>query len=475
MYLDLDGGGTLYQQLARALKRSILEGRLQAGTRLPPTRELAAELGVSRNTVLTAYEMLCAERMAVSKIGSGTYVADTAIVEVARPRVQSTPPQSRYAARLRRLPPLTLRRYEPPVRYDLQHGEPLIDLPLVTAWRRELSRAAMHTGLHYPPGNGIRELRVEICEYVARRRGVVCSPDEVVIVNGTQQAITVLARALVDEGDAVAIEDPHYQFAHHALRAHGAQLVAVGTDAEGLDCHALPRNGVRLVCVTPAHQFPSGVEMSLTRRMALLRYASEHRCWIVEDDYDGEFRYEPRSVPALRSLDMHGRVIYVGSFSKVLFPALRLGYVICPRSVRDDIVGAKRFDDLGSSPIEQAAMATFMSGGGFDRHLRRTALELRRRRGALLAGLRRHCATDLEVADSRAGMHLVGWLPGWSTTQTKRLIDLARQRGLGLHLIDPYYAKAPPRSGLLLGFAALSVKQLHAATTLLGVCLNDAR
>src|SRR6185295_17124896 len=134
MYLDLDGGGTLYQQLARALKRSILEGRLRAGTRLPPTRELAAELGMSRNTVLTAYEMLCAERMAVSKVGSGTYVADTVIVEVARPRVQSTPPQSRYAARLRRLPPLTLRRYEPPVRYDLQHGEPLIDLPLVTAW-----------------------------------------------------------------------------------------------------------------------------------------------------------------------------------------------------------------------------------------------------------------------------------------------------------------------------------------------------
>jgi len=474
MHLALDGRGTLYEQLARALKRSILEGRLRAGFRLPATRELAAELGLSRNTVLTAYELLCAERMAVSKGGSGTYVADAAIVMAVRPPVESVPPQSRYAARLRRLPPSPLHRFDPPVRYDLQYGEPLLDLPLVTAWRRELSRAALRSALRYPQVNGLRELREAICEYLARRRGVVCRPADVVIVNGAQQAITLLARVLLDDGDTAVLEDPRYPLAADAYRAHGAQLAAVRTDAEGLDWQALPRGGARLVHVTPAHQFPSGVEMSLARRMALLRYAAERGCWIVEDDYDGEFRYERGAVPALRSLDVYNRVIYIGSFSKVVFPALRLGYLVCPRSLRDDIVSAKRLADLGSGAIEQAAMAAFMRGGGFDRHLRRAALELRRRRGALLGGLRRHCAAHLEVTGSHAGMHLVGWLPGWPSAQTAALVELARQRGLGLHPIDPYYERPGARSGLLLGFAGLSAKQLHAATRLLGVCLTDA-
>jgi GntR family transcriptional regulator/MocR family aminotransferase len=175
----------------------------------------------------------------------------------------------------------------------------------------------------------------------------------------------------------------------------------------------------------------------------------------------------------LRSLDVHDRVVYVGTFSKVVFPALRLGYIVCPRSLRDDFVSAKRLDDLGSGAIEQTAMAAFMRSGGFDRHLRKAALELRRRREALLAGLRRHCARHLEVVGAQGGMHMVGWLPGWSSARTAALVELGRSRGLGLHPIDPYYAEPPPRSGLLLGFAGLAAKQLHAATRLLGACLSE--
>ncbi len=475
MQIDLDGRGTLYEQLARALKRSILQGRLKPGVRLPATRELAAELGVSRNTVLTAYELLSAERLATSRSGSGTYVARAAIAQAARAPAESVPPQSRFATRLRRLPPDPLRRFDPPVRYDLQYGEPLLDLPLVTAWRREIARAATRAELRYPAASGLRELREAICEYLARRRGVVCGPADVIIVNGAQQAIALAAQVLVDDGDTVALEDPHYPLAAHAYRAHGAHLAAVRTDAEGLDWQALPRGGARLVHVTPAHQFPSGVEMSLARRLALLRYAAERRAWIVEDDYDGEFRYERGAVPALRSLDVHDRVVYIGSFSKVVFPALRLGYLVCPRSLRNDFASAKRLGDLGSGAIEQTAMAAFMRGGGFDRHLRKAALELRRRREALLAGLRRHCERHLEVAGAQGGMHMVGWLPGWSGARTAVLVELGRQRGLGLHPIDPYYAAPPPRSGLLLGFAGLSAKQLHAATRLLGASLSDAQ
>lgn len=471
LHLQLDGGGPRYEQLARALKRAILAGQLKPGTRLPPTRGLAAELGLSRNTVLTAYEILCAEQLAQARSGAGTYVAGSIVAQPARRAADALAPQSRYAARARALPPIAFRRYGPRIKYDLQYGEPLIDLPLITAWRRELARATLRVGWHYPPAEGLPELRQAVSEHVARRRGVVCDADDVVIVSGTQQAVTLLARVLVDEGDAVAIEEPQYQFAAHALRAHGARLVSVRTDSEGIDCRALRGRRVRFAYVTPSHQFPSGVEMSLARRLALLRYAAANRCWIVEDDYDGEFRYEPHSTPALRSLDAHDRVVYVGSFSKVVFPALRLGYVIAPRGLRDDLVRAKRYDDLGCGAIEQAAMAAFMSGGGFDRHLRKASAELRRRRSALLDGLHRHCAQWLRVDRSSAGMHVVGWLPGWTTQQLETLVLQARERGLGLHPIGPHYAQPPEWPGLLLGFAALSISQLRAATEQLGTCL----
>jgi len=473
MFLQFDGNGVLYAQLARALKRAILHGQLKAGAALPATRVLAAELGLSRNTVLTAYEMLCAEQLAVARVGSGTFVATSALL-VDRPSIKSqVSAQTRYAARMRGLPALTLRRFAHRLRYDLHYGEPLVDPPLVTAWRRELSQAVSARDWGYPPSIGLRVLRQAISEYLARRRGVVCDADDVVVVNGTQQAVALLARVLVDEGSVVAIEDPGYELASRALQAHGARLLPVKVDAEGLRVEALPRgSGVRMVLVTPSHQFPSGAVMSLARRTALLEYAADRSSWVVEDDYDGEFRYDGVAIPALRSLDVHDRVIYVGSFSKVLFPGLRLGYVVCPRGVREDLVAAKLHDDLGCGSIEQAALAELMQSGAFDRHLRHASAELRRRRATLLDGLREHCSTHLVVNDSRAGMHVVGWLPGWTSRQVEALAAHAAERGLGLHPIAPHYRRQPAPQGLLLGYAALSAKQLRAATALLGECLG---
>lgn len=476
MFLQLDGHGALYAQLARALKRSILQGQLTAGTALPATRVLAAELALSRNTVLTAYEMLCAEQLAVARVGSGTFVS-ASMESGGTPPVKTqaqVPAQSRYAARLRRLAPLTLRSVAPRLRFDLHFGEPLVDPPLVTAWRRALARAAGAGEWRYPPSAGLRVLRQAISEYLARRRGVVCHADDVVIVNGTQQAVSLLARVLLDEGAVVAIEDPGYELASRALQAHGARLLPVKVDGEGLRVEALPRgNRVRMIQVSPSHQFPSGAVMSLARRMALLDYAAQHRCWVVEDDYDGEFRHDGGAIPALRSLDVRGRVIYVGSFSKVLFPGLRLGYVVCPSGLRDDLVAAKMHDDLGCGSIEQAALAELMRSGAFDRHLRHAATELRRRRTALLEGLREHCGKHLVVHDSRAGMHVVGWLPDWSSRQVEALATHAAGRGLGLHPIGPHYRRQPAPQGLLLGYATLSAKQLRAATVLLGECLAE--
>ena len=474
MFLQFDGKGALYAQLARALEAAILGGQLKAGAALPATRALAAELGLSRNTVLTAYEMLRAAQLAVARVGSGTFVS-ASIAAGDRPAVRAEiAPQTRYASRLRGLPPLTIRSVAPRLRYDLHYGEPLVDPPLVSAWRRELARAVTATDWGYPPSAGLRVLRQAISEYLARRRGVVCRADDVVIVSGTQQAIALLARVLIDEGSVVAIEDPGYELASRTLQAHGARLRPAKVDAEGLRVEALPRgHSLRMVLVSPSHQFPSGAVMSLARRKALLEYAAARRCWVVEDDYDGEFRYDGVAIPALRSLDVNDRVIYVGSFSKVLFPALRLGYVVCPGGLRDDLVAAKMNDDLGCGSVEQAALAELMRSGAFDRHLRKAATELRRRRAALLDGLRRHCGRHLEVHDSSAGMHVVGWLPGWTSRRVEALAAHAASRGLGLHPIGPHYRRQPAPQGLLLGYAALSALQLRAATELLGQCLGQ--
>ena len=472
LHLELKGTGPRYEQLARAMKAAIQGGRLKPGIRLPATRDLARQLGISRNTVLTAYEILCSERFAHSRAGSGTYVSGDAAEPTRRRGPESVEPQSRYAARLRALPRAALRRLLPRPRYDLQYGEPLINPALLNAWSKALSQATERTELHYPGAQGLQPLREAIADHLGRHRGVVCDPDDVVVVSGTQQAIALLSRILADEGDEAVIEEPHYQFAAHAMLAHGLRPVAVDTDGDGIVCDDLPDRSVRFVLVTPSHQFPAGAEMSLGRREALLHYAGAHGCWIVEDDFDGEFRYEPRAMPALKALDEHGRVIYVGSFSKVVFPALRLGYVVVPRSLQRDLVMAKRLDDLGCGAIEQSAMASFMRDGGFERHLRKSAAELRRRRAALLDGLRQHASRHVEVAPSRAGMHLVAWLPAWSHERFQTLIDTARAHGLGLHPIAPHFARPPASPGLLLGFAALSVPQLHAATALFGQVLD---
>jgi GntR family transcriptional regulator / MocR family aminotransferase len=476
MFIQLDGNGDLYGQLARAVKHSVLEGRLPVGTRLPSTRQLASDLSLSRNTVVTAYELLCAEQVIECRAGSGCFVsAAFPVRSSATSRRTDVAAQSRYSERARALPRLNLRRTEPGLRFDLQCGEPLVNPALAGTWRSALGRAVQRSDLRYSTAAGLPELRRAISRHVAGRRGVSCEPDDVIVVSGAQQALSLAARVLLDEGDAVAIEDPSYQLAEMALLAHGARLRPTPVDGAGLRVEDLPDSGVRMVHVTPSHQFPSGAVMSLQRRMALLDYADRRRAWIVEDDYDGEFRFAGPLTPALRSLDTFGRVVYVGSFSKLLFPAMRLGYVICPPGLRRDFRTAKMLDDLCCSPIEQRALADLMESAALDRHLRFASVELKRRRAALLKGLKVFCARHVLVHDSGAGMHMVGWLPGWSDTEVEALIQRARTRGVGVQAIAPHFHRRPAPAGLLLGYAGLSAKQLSAAAGLLGQCLDDVK
>jgi GntR family transcriptional regulator/MocR family aminotransferase len=413
----------------------------------------------------------------VPQHGSGTYVAE--IAEPAAPpaagpfEAARLPPQSRFAERLRTLEALSLAARGRKLRFDLQYGEPLLNPALLDRWRAELSQAALRTDIGYAPVQGLEALRRAVSDYLARRRGVLADPQDVLIVSGTQQALSLSAQLLLDDGACAAIEEPHYQLADRALRAYGARVLACPTDAEGLQVDALPQPAPRLIYTTPSHQFPGGAVLSQRRRSALLEYASEHQCWIFEDDYDAEFRYASRPIPALRSMDTHDRVIYSGSFSKSLFPALRLGYVVCPRGLRDDFVRAKRITDLGCGAIEQAAVASLIESGRFEIHLRKATLELKRRRGALLDGLKRHAGEHVQVLDSQAGMHAVGWLPRFSYAQLEQLVELALARGLGLHPIHTCYAVKPAIPGLLFGYAGLSVSQLQTATRLLKSCLQD--
>lgn len=477
MHLQLDGRGPLHAQLTRALKTAVFAGRVHQGSRLPATRQLARELGVSRNTVLAAYEQLRAEGFVDGRVGSGSYVTPPLqALRTVHAVNASLAPQSEFARRGRlyhdhqRIPG---RRIEG-VRYSFQYGVPLTNPALTSAWARELAHAAAYTAPNYPMTQGLPALREAVCDYLARRRGVQARAEDVIIVDGTQQAVALAARVLLDIDDTAVIEEPHYSAIREALLIHGANLRTVGVDEEGLQCEALPERGAKLVCVTPSHQFPTGVVMSLARRLELLDYAHRHGSWILEDDYDGEFRYDAQPLAALRSLDEYGRVIYVGTFSKVMFPSLRLGYMVVPAGLRGDFVNAKWQDDFGSPGIEQAALGRFMADGGFERHLRRTWKALKERRWALLEGLRRCSAGRLQINDSHAGMHLVVWLKDRSRVEGEAFIARARSLGLGLYPITPYYLDPPDRAGLLLGYCGLSVTEIAEAVERFATCLDES-
>jgi GntR family transcriptional regulator/MocR family aminotransferase len=471
--LKLDGKGALFEQLARALKNEILAGRYVAGSLLPATRTIATALGLSRNTVIAAYELLSAEQLATARPGSGTRVASATATPRSSIAHSSISAQSRYSARTRLLDPMGLAGGRVSRCFDLQYSSPVVRPELFASWRRKLVAAATRVRPRYPPAKGLRSLRRAIADYLLRRRGVSCSAEDVVVVGGTQQALTLAARVVLDEGQTAVLEDPHYQYARRALLAHGARVVPVRVDTNGLVVSELPKRPPRLIYVTPSHQFPSGAVMSLERRLELLNYSAKHKCWVFEDDYDGEFHYGGRPLPALRSLDVGERVIYTGTFSKTLFPGLRLGYVVCPTALRDDIYQAKLLNDLGCSLVEQAALATFLENRLYEKHLRQSRAELLTRRDALLTGLALHLGEQIEVAPSNGGMHVVAWFRRLSYAAFEELLVRAAQKGLGLYPIHPYYQTPPSKPGLMLGFAGLTAGQLTSAMALLGRCVNE--
>jgi GntR family transcriptional regulator / MocR family aminotransferase len=473
MFLELDGHGPQYAQLTRAMKSAILDGRIAAGSRLPPTRELARELELSRTTVLAAYDQLRAEGFIDARVGSGSYVATLQAGPELQPASRTIVAPSRYAQRARQVQDRRMAVLHRALRYNMQYGEPTINPALSTAWGRELARAALYTPPTGAGSQGLPALREQVCDYLARRRGVQAVPDNVLIVSGTQQAFSLAARVLLNEGDSVVLEEPHYFGAYQALVAHGARVCGVRTDDDGLVCDELPATAPALVCVTPSHQFPTGAVLSLPRRLELLRYADTQQCWILEDDYDGEFRYDAQPLAALRSLDQADRVIYVGTFSKVLFGTLRLAYMVLPVALREDFITAKFLNDFACPGFEQAALAHYMEDGGFERHLRVVRKELKARHQELINSLRQYVGERVEIVDSPAGMHVVVWFRDYDKARAEALLELASARGLGMYSMAPHYLNPPSRQGLLLGYCGLSTGELRDAMKLFGACMDE--
>jgi GntR family transcriptional regulator/MocR family aminotransferase len=474
--LDPRAAPPLWQQLYDGLRAAILDGRLPPGTRLSSTRSLATELAVSRTTVLTAFEQLLAEGYIEGRVGSGSYVAralpeDLLAVQrevaPAPKRPQRCGSLSQRGALLTNLPlglfqarGRTLRPFLP--------WTPALDAFPVHMWARLVARYWSN-----PPPEllgrgdpaGYRPLREAIAAYLGPARGVRCEPEQVIVVAGMQQAFDLAVRVLLDPDDVVWIEDPGYVGARGSFVAAGARVVPIPIDDEGIDVDAaMARHpAARLVYVTPSHQYPLGVTMSLRRRLALLDWASKAGAWVLEDDYDSEYRYAGRPLAALQGLDRNGCVIYLGTFDKVLFPALCLGYVVVPPDLVDVFAAARSLASRHAPSIDQAVVADFMTDGHFGRHIRRMRLLYAERQAALVEAASQQLSGLLEVRPSEAGMHLVGWLPEGVDDQT--VAEVAAGRGLEAPPLSAHSTRPLTRGGLLLGYTAFTPAQIREAVS----------
>ena len=479
LLLNLRGApGPLYRKVYLALKAAIREGRLGPDARLPSSRVLAADLGISRNTVMLAYEQLAAEGYVVSRDRATTTVA-AAPPAPAPPRTNGAAPRlSAYARRLTRDVAFPASKSRRAPRYDFRYGQPAVDDFARDIWRRLLTaraRRAGHDRLGYTEPAGYRPLREALVEYLRRARGVVCDAEQVVIVSGSQQAFDLVSRVLLDPGDAAVVEEPHYPGVTIPFVAAGARLVRVAVDGAGLDTARLPRAGARVAYVTPCHQFPTGVIMALDHRLALLDWATRTGAWIVEDDYVSEFRYEGHPLEALQALDRHGRVLYVGTFSKTLFPALRVGYVVLPHALVPAFVAAKWAADRFSPGLPQEALTDLITSGQFERYLRRAGARNAARRRALIDALRRHFGDGVEVAGENTGVHLVVWLNDVPPRTLPDVVRRAAEAGVGVYSVAPFYAEPPRRAGLLFGYASLSEAEIRAGIRLLAEAVGSGR
>lgn len=469
LHLSLHAGrlaAGAYQQL----KEAILEGRLRPGERLPATRELARRLEVSRNTVLHAYAQLVAEGFATGRPGSGTFVAAGGVAAAGRraPAIAAIRARPLWTALARAAEP------QAGVAHDFQIGAPDPALFPWDAWRWHVSRQ-LHGRREpggYPPSEGDPGARAAVARHVGVSRSVRAGADDVLLTSGAQQALDVIGRALLAPGDRVAMEEPGYPPARALFQSLGARVVPVRVDVEGLDVAALP-DDVRLVYVTPSHQFPLGMPMSLSRRLALLAFGDRTGAAIVEDDYDSEFRFDGRPLDPLQTLDRHGRVLYVGSFSKVLLPTLRLGFVVAPAALMPALRAAKALADSHGPLALQRALAAFIDEGLLARHVRRLLRVYRERRDRLASAVARELGDRAIPIPSVAGLHQSLWFRDRDLDEAA-VVRRALALGVAVQPLGPFHARGA-RGGLALGYGMIPAARIDEGIRRLAAALPAPR
>jgi GntR family transcriptional regulator / MocR family aminotransferase len=459
--LDRASAVPLHRQLYDRVREAILTGQLPAGTRLPSVLGLASHLGVARNTVATAYDQLQAEGYLIGKVGSGTTVA-VGIADQLPTLAGDDPTATAPKPDLPEWQGATITGDPPPLRA----GMPALDAFPFETWARLLAHRARHSlraVAAYQEPAGYRPLREAIAAHLAVARGVRCTAEQIIIVSGSQGALDLVARVLLDRGDGVWVEDPGNPGARGAFLGVDAHLRPVPVDDEGFDVRVAAARfpNARLAYVTPAHQFPLGVTMSLARRLELLEWARQTKAWIVEDDYDGEYRFRGRPLAALHGLDRAHRVIYVGTFSRMLFPSLRLGYLVSPPDLVDAFIARRRFVDRHPPILEQLALTDFITRRHFARHIRRMRTLYAVRGAALVAAIDAECGDLLNVRLPETGMHAVGWLP--EGVDDRIVARRANLDGIGVLPLSAFAIEPLRRGGLLLGYGGVPEGEMHGA------------
>ena len=462
--LERSSGVPLYKQLETGLRKLILSGTLRARQKLPSTRELAGEIGISRITIKSVYEQLVAEGYVQATSGSGTFVADGLEIEVS-PQVgrlpDEVPRKINLTDRARSISSTNASvrqgKTEP-----FRPGVPALDLFPIKPWNKYLREATntSYRDLSYGSVKGNADLRSSIASYLSDARGMQADSEQIVITSGAQQAFTLIAFALLTRGDTVWYENPGHIAGRDIMQVMGANVAPVPIDAEGIDLEFAIKNypSPKLIFTTPSHQQPLGTTMSLARRLSLLSYAQENDAWIIEDDYDSEFRYRGRPLPALSALDSERRVLYVGTFSKSMFAAIRLGYIVVPPEMVDAIGKTKILLGQNSSPLVEQALSRFMDDGRFVEHIRRMRRVYRERRDLLFDCLSSTCAESLTPQPTDAGMHMLAWLNGGVSDLTahRALLDV----GIESLPLSVYSVYPIERSALVLGFSNVREERL---------------
>lgn len=468
LQLDRDGDAALYQQLYNQLRDGILRGVLSSGLRLPGTRSLAKKLELARNTVLAAYEQLQAEGFLESQAGAGFWVAEGLDEQLQRLDVGESYVASAPVRLSRRGQQMlaSQARYSTHLRLPLQPGEPDCDLFPLERWAMLASReirSVRRGALSYGEPLGASRLREALSAYLGASRGVFAPADRILITSGAQQALDLCARLLLDEGDLALVEDPGYGGSRGAFITAGAKLQSLSFDDEGAVIPNGDHLAARVAYLKPSHQYPLGLTMSLQRRLAWLDFAVRQNCWLIEDDYDSEFRYDTKPLAAIQGLSNQSQhqVLYMGTFSKVLFPSLRLGYLVVPEALMDAFVKLRGFCDTQPATLSQLTLAAFIEQGHFASHIRRMRQIYADRRSLTLGFVTEHLSDDFSWRDVPAGMHLtlIARKPGW---QDHRVAEQLRQQGVGARALSDYAVTSGLR-GLVVGYAGHDETQLKTA------------